>query len=53
VPTATAKSIITQLVASGSVSRGHIGVQIQNISPELAKNPGMDQASGVLVGSVE
>jgi len=53
VPTAMAKSIMTQLVANGSVSRGRIGVAIQNMSPELAKNLGIDQASGALVGSVE
>jgi len=53
VPTAMAKSIMTQLVASGSVSRGRIGVAIQNMSPELAKNLGIDKASGALVGSVE
>ena len=53
VPTSMAKSVMTQLVASGSVSRGRIGVSIQNMSPELAKNLGIDQASGALVGSVE
>ena len=53
VPTSMAKSIMTQLVANGSVSRGRIGVSIQNMSPELAKNLGMDQASGALVGSVD
>ncbi len=53
VPTAMAKSIMTQLVANGSVSRGRIGVSIQNMSPELAKNLGIDQSSGALVGGVE
>ena len=53
VPTSMAKGIMNQLVASGSVSRGRIGVQIQNMSPELAKNLGIDQARGALVGGVE
>ncbi len=53
VPTSMAKSIMTQLVASGTVSRGRIGVSIQNMSPELAKNLGIDQAKGALVGTVE
>jgi len=53
VPTSMARSVMTQLVASGSVSRGRIGVQIQNMSPELAKNLGINQASGALVGGVE
>jgi serine protease DegQ len=53
VPTSMARLVMNQLVASGSVSRGRIGVQIQNMSPELAKNLGIDQASGALVGGVE
>ena len=53
VPTSMAKSVMTQLVASGTVSRGRIGVSIQNMSPELAKNLGIDQARGALVGTVE
>ncbi len=53
VPTSMAKSVMSQLIANGSVSRGRIGVSIQNMSPELAKNLGMDQSSGALVGSVE
>jgi len=53
VPTAMAKSIMTQLVATGSVSRGRIGVSIQNMSPELASNLGIDQSSGALIGRVE
>ncbi len=53
VPTSMAKGIMAQLVASGSVSRGRIGVSIQNMSPELAKNLGIDQARGALVGGVE
>jgi serine protease DegQ len=53
VPTSMAHSVMTQLVATGSVSRGRIGVQIQNLSPELAKNLGLSQTTGALVGGVE
>ena len=53
VPTSMAKIVMGQLVANGSVSRGRIGVSIQNMSPELAKNLGIDQSSGALVGGVE
>ena len=53
VPTSMAKSVMNQLIATGGVSRGRIGVAIQNMSPELAKNLGIDQSSGALVGSVE
>ena len=53
VPTLIAKSVMMQLVASGEVSRGRIGVSIQNMSPELAKNLGIAQTSGALVGTVE
>jgi len=48
-----AKNVMAQLAANGSVSRGRIGVSIQNMSPELAKNLGISQSSGALIGTVE
>jgi len=53
VPTSMAKNVMAQLAANGSVSRGRIGVSIQNMSPELAKNLGISQSSGALIGTVE
>lgn len=36
IPVNMAKNIYTQLIKSGSVSRGYIGAMIQEITPELA-----------------
>ena len=44
--------IITDLRDDGAVSRGWLGVGIQNVTPDLAAALGMDAASGALVSSV-
>jgi serine protease Do len=51
-PSATAKSVIPQLESKGKVVRGMIGVQVQNVTPELAKSFGMAEARGALVAEV-
>jgi serine protease Do len=51
-PSAIAKSVIPQLEAKGKVVRGMIGVQVQNVTPELAKSFGMTEARGALVAEV-
>ncbi len=52
VPTSMIKGIMAQLTEYGEVKRGVIGVGIQNMNPELAKNLGMEQAEGALVGTI-
>jgi len=42
-----------QLVENGRVSRGRIGVTIQEVSQPLAQSFGLDKAGGALVSSVE
>lgn len=42
-----------QLVAHGKVSRGRIGVTIQEVNQSLAQSFGLKQAGGALVSSVE
>jgi serine protease Do len=51
-PSNIAKSIIPQLETKGKVVRGMIGVQVQNVTPELAKSFGMPEAKGALVAEV-
>jgi serine protease Do len=51
-PSNIAKSIIPQLESKGKVVRGMIGVQVQNVTPELAKSFGMADAKGALVAQV-
>ena len=51
-PSTIAKSVIPQLESKGKVVRGMIGVQVQNVTPELAKSFGMAEARGALVAEV-
>ena len=52
VPIDMAKSILPQLRAHGKVTRGLLGVMIQEVKPELADAFGLDEASGALVSNV-
>ena len=54
VPSNLARNIVQQLKDHGHVSRGWLGVQIQGISPEIAKSFGLDPANpkGALVADV-
>ncbi len=52
IPSNVAKDIVAQLRAHGKVSRGWLGVQMQPLTPALAKAVGLPDTHGVLVNSV-
>lgn len=52
VPINTAKPLIPQLVATGEVTRGYLGVSIQAITSDLAKALKLEGTKGALVGDV-
>lgn len=52
IPIDTAKPLIPQMVATGSVTRGYLGVSIQSITPDLAEALKLDVTAGALVGEV-
>jgi len=52
IPVNLAKNIIEQLKSSGEVTRGWLGVGIQNLTPELAAYYGLKDHEGVLVTQV-
>lgn len=52
VPTTMVKAVMSQLIAYGEVRRGQIGVQISDMTPELAKNLGISRTEGALIGAV-
>ena len=52
IPINLALGIINQLKASGTVTRGWLGVSIQNLTPELADYYGVKDGKGALVGEV-
>jgi serine protease Do len=53
IPIDVAVRVQKELVASGRVSRGWLGVGIQGMSRELADSFGLDQPRGALVASVQ
>jgi len=52
VPSSMARTILDQLVRSGKVVRGWLGVSIQELSPDLAQQFGVNELKGVLVSEV-
>jgi len=49
VPASTAKPVIEQLIKSGKVERGWLGVQIQPVTKDVADSLGLDEEKGALV----
>jgi serine protease Do len=49
IPAATVKAIVTQLRDTGKVTRGWIGVQIQEVTADLAEGLGLRGTRGALV----
>ena len=52
IPVNQVKSIVDELKNNGSVDRGWLGVQLQNINEELADGLGLKSQSGALVADV-
>ncbi|WP_089728088.1 DegQ family serine endoprotease [Candidatus Thiosymbion oneisti] len=52
VPIDVAMDVVEQLKATGKVSRGWLGVRIQEVTSELAETFGMDQPRGALVAQL-
>ena len=52
IPINLAKSLLPQLKSKGKVVRGWLGVVIQKVTPELAKNFNLKESEGALVSDV-
>lgn len=52
IPTDLAKGIMVSLIEYGKVTRGYLGVMIQDITPPLAKEFDLKSDEGALVGDV-
>jgi serine protease DegQ len=53
IPVSTARSVMDQIIRNGSVTRGWIGVEVQEITDELAESFGMADTSGALIAGVQ
>jgi serine protease DegQ len=52
IPIDMAKTVVGQLIANGKVSRGTLGVNIQDLTPALANAMGISQSEGAIVAQV-
>ncbi len=52
IPVNMAKTVYGQLIEGGTVVRGFLGVNIQDLTPELAKSFGLEDTKGVLIPNV-
>lgn len=53
IPISTAGSVMEQIIQTGAVTRGWIGVEAQEITPELAESFELKDASGALIAGVQ
>jgi serine protease Do len=52
IPSNLARNVMEDLVKDGRVTRGYLGVMIQDVTPALAKEFKLKEGSGALVGDV-
>src|SRR5439155_5211572 len=52
IPANLTRDVMTSLVKDGRVTRGYLGVMIQDVTPALAKEFKLKEGSGALVGDV-
>ena len=52
IPTSTARMVMESIVRDGEVTRGWIGVEPQDLTPELAESFGIERNSGVIITGV-
>ncbi|MBE0587137.1 MAG: trypsin-like peptidase domain-containing protein [Hydrogenophaga sp.] len=52
IPTSTARSVLDAIVRDGQVTRGWIGVEPQDLTPELAESFGLASGTGVIITGV-
>jgi len=52
IPVTTAKAVLDEIVAHGQVVRGWIGIESQDITPELADSFGLNRKTGAMIAGV-
>jgi Do/DeqQ family serine protease len=53
IPVSIAKQVMEQLIATGVVTRGWVGVELQELTPELAESFKLGSTAGVLIAGVQ
>jgi len=52
IPVSLAKQVMEQIIRQGSVTRGWIGIEAQDITPELAESFKLKQTNGSLIAGI-
>lgn len=52
IPVSTARTIMDSIIQTGTVTRGYLGVSIAELSPDIARELGLGDTSGVVVAGV-
>ncbi len=52
IPSNTARTVMESLIEHGHVTRGYLGVMIQNVTPALAEEFKIKEGTGALIGDV-
>ncbi|MEK9775932.1 MAG: PDZ domain-containing protein, partial [Quisquiliibacterium sp.] len=52
IPVSTARSVLEQIITSGSVTRGYIGVEPQDVTVELARAFRLPRTDGTIIAGV-
>ncbi|GLT24640.1 DegQ protease [Zoogloea oryzae] len=52
IPVSLARNVMEQIIQTGAVTRGWIGVEVQAITPELADSFGLPSSEGTLISGV-
>ncbi|WP_153099283.1 Do family serine endopeptidase [Paraburkholderia hayleyella] len=52
IPVSTARNVLESIITTGSVTRGWIGVEPQDVTPEIAESFGLEQKTGAIVAGV-
>lgn len=53
IPVGLARRIMEEIIETGAVTRGWFGVEVANITPELAESLGLSGTRGAIVGGIE
>ena len=53
IPVNLARHVMEQIIETGSVTRGWFGVEVANITPDLADSLGLHGTRGAIVGAIE
>ncbi len=52
IPVSIARQVMEQIIQSGSVTRGWVGIEVQDMTPELAESFNLKNAEGALIAGV-